>query len=453
VAARPSARPLWRSEDHGAPICIDARELGLQQTGERWIGPFLDANRPALARLQLRPRVEAQRGVRLLLEPGARIGAAPVLHPASRRVVAGVLVTPRVRWPHLGAVLDRLGFAVEPTVGGLPAVPGSAREVPAWVLAGPVLSRLEASLARIRRGFVERTEERRAPRGRVDWQAYATRSVPSGAWDRLRCTFPEPDRDPEFTAAARWTVDRLADALAPFAAEPIGRRLAQRAHLLAAALGQGPARRPSHGAVAPGISAFVAHALEAMGWVAEERGLGGARTLDGLAWDLDIDVVWEQWVGAFAVDVAQQLGLAPATTAHALRWSGVASMGSLRPDAVLRGPDRAVVIDAKYKRHLELLRRTGWRAAGDELRESHRADLHQVLAYAALQPERRVDAVLAYPWQHDRAHEPPRGVARLAVGDRRVRVVLAGLPFGFDGPDQRDRTIAAWRAMLAAGEI
>jgi 5-methylcytosine-specific restriction endonuclease McrBC regulatory subunit McrC len=128
-------------------------------------------------------------------------------------------------------------------------------------------------------------------------------------------------------------------------------------------------------------------------------------------------------------------------------------MGSLRPDAVLRGPDRAVVIDAKYKRHLELLRRTGWRAAGDELRESHRADLHQVLAYAALQPERRVDAVLAYPWQHDRAHEPPRGVARLAVGDRRVRVVLAGLPFGFDGPDQRDRTIAAWRAMLAAGEI
>ena len=35
-----------------------------------------------------------------------------------------------------------------------------------------------------------------------------------------------------------------------------------------------------------------------MGWVAEERGLGGSKSLDGLTWDLVVDEVWEAWVDA-----------------------------------------------------------------------------------------------------------------------------------------------------------
>ena len=53
----------------------------------------------------------------------------------------------------------------------------------------------------------------------------------------------------------------------------------------------------------------VADALEAMGWVADERGLGGARALDGLAWDLEVADVWEAWVRGFANALAPQLGL------------------------------------------------------------------------------------------------------------------------------------------------
>ena len=61
-----------------------------------------------------------------------------------------------------------------------------------------------------------------------------------------------------------------------------GRLLAGRARALQHDIGEGPLRRPST-AVAPAFEAFVADALEAMAWVADKRGFGGARALDGLA--------------------------------------------------------------------------------------------------------------------------------------------------------------------------
>ena len=138
-----------------------------------------------------------------------------------------------------------------------------------------------------------------------------------------------------------------------------------------------------------------------MGWVADARGLGGARALDGLAWDLEVADVWEAWVRGFANALAPQLGLRQpglVETRRPLRWEGgVASMGSLAPDVGLIGDHRVVWIDAKYKAHLSLLARHGWRGTTELVRDAHRADLHQALAYAALVDVDRVDTVLLYP--------------------------------------------------------
>ena len=62
---------------------------------------------------------------------------------------------------------------------------------------------------------------------------------------------------------------------------------------------------------------------------------------------------------------------------RALRWVGpVQSMGSLAPDVELRGAERVVWIDAKYKPHLQLLAHSGWTGVSEEIRREHRADLH-----------------------------------------------------------------------------
>jgi hypothetical protein len=68
------------------------------------------------------------------------------------------------------------------------------------------------------------------------------------------------------------------------------------------------------------------------------------------------------------------------------------SQRSLIPDVVLERSDVTVVLDAKYKRHLEEIERSGWRGVEDELREHHRDDPMQVLAYSTMFSSARVVA-------------------------------------------------------------
>jgi hypothetical protein len=437
---------LLRTEDQGDPVLVRADSIG--QVGDRWVAPFLDANRASLARLQMRAEVRTGGGVHVALHPGMRIGAVPLLSPSTRKVAAGLLVKPRFRWTAFGDVFQRTGFSVEPTLGAGPAVPGSAREVPAWILAAPVLRRLEAALKHERLGFTEIIEERASPRGRILWNPWTTRNVPSGRWHRFTCAFPEPQVDPVLLSNMRWTVRYLFDELARFSTDAPARTLLDRAARFEAHIGPGPAERPRAQEIAR-PHGFVGQAVESMLWVSERRGLGGGQSLDGLAWDLAVDRLWEEWVASFAADLAPRLGLIrQAHPRRPLRWTGsVDSMASLAPDVVLRSSARVVWIDAKYKAHVALLLRHGWSGLSDDVRAAHRADLHQALAYASLADVERVDTVLAYPALGDTL---PAAEATLPSGRKRVRVVLASLPFGFRGPDDRERALERWRALLAA---
>ena len=451
MAAVSSSRPLLKAHDHGEPISIHAQHIGV--SGDRWVEPFLAANAAGLRRLGLHHEIRVDPVLRVMLKPGPRIGAVPLLSPGTRKVAAGLLIEPRFRWAALGAVFNAIGFSVEPSLGGAQPVPGSAREVPPWMLAGPVIERIAALLRHRRRGFVEREETRTSPRGRVDWTTWATAQVPRGAWATFPCCFSEPDDDPDLFASVRWTLSRLTEDLSSVAWSPAARYLLGRAAELRSVVGNGALRRPSSSWSQAGASAWVSEALEAMTWVAEERGLGGARSLDGLAWDLSIDAVWEAWIVAFTADLGRQLGMTASpfqASRRPLRWHGPAqSMGALVPDVELRGAERVVWVDAKYKAHLELLYRRGWSGLSDEVRADHRADLHQALAYASLADAPQVDTLLVYPdvGAEDRF---PATVATVTSGRRRVRLVLAAVPFGYRNPEHKERCLRSFREVLAA---
>ncbi len=445
----PALRPLLRCSDQGSPVALRSDMLGLE--GDRWVEPFLDANRLQLGRLGIRTEVQARRGIQILLHPGNRIGAVPLLSPSTRRVVAGLMVEPRFKWTALGAVFQSIGFEIEPTIGGAPQVPGSAREVPPWLLAAPVLRRIEALLAHQRRGFIQRQEERTAPRGQIEWHRWSTRNVPNGKWTTFPCRFPDPANDPELAAAVRWTLHRLREELGTVSDALVGRLLVEKTLDLDVLVGSGPSLPPRSGQFS-GESAFIAEAVEAMGWVAEERGLGGSRALDGLAWDVNIDEIWEAWVTTFFTALAPTLGLRSQQrgTMRRLNWQGgLQSMGHLAPDMAMHGLDRHVWVDAKYKSHLNLLARHGWTGLGETTRDAHRADLHQALAYSSLVPDDQVDTILVYPQLGDDGQRRPFATSTFTQGRRRIRLILGGLPFGFRGPAHREEALSRWREALA----
>jgi len=463
LAAQPARRALLVGEDHGEAIKVEPMHLGVPSgRGESssWIDPFLAANRQELERLALVPEVRpGGSSASLYLTPGARIGAVALRSPATRRAVAGLVVKSRFGWASTGRVLAAVGFRVEPSVGGGTLVPGSAREIPPWILAGPVLSRLSELLANLRRDFALVSVHRTRPRGRVDWSEYGRLALPRGAWQRFLCTFPDLVADPELLAAARWTLSRVIADLERGDASLVGRSLLERAHWLATRVGPGPARRPDAHLVPPSavLPPWLTAAVEGMCWVADERGLGGSRTLDGLPWSLEVDRLWEAWVETLIGDVAPRLGARlevgrRGETSRPLDWTGTArSLSRLVPDLVLRFPGRAVCIDAKYKRHYESLRERRWERLEETMKEAHRADVHQALAYAAVAPEAAVDTALVYPLRGQRECAAASvSMAAVGSGSRRLRLLLVGIPFGFRGPSERDATLALLERSLRA---
>jgi hypothetical protein len=448
------APPLKKLVDQGGNESVTHEEVGAADP-IGWPEPFLAANREALERLAIETavRVERTRAV-VVLTSGDRLGAVPLRSPVTRKVTAGLLVSPRFGWSSVGRVLGEVGFRVEPDVGGLALVPGSAREVPPWVLAGPVVARLAAVIDRLSRTFVPTVAERESPRGTVDWGAYARNSLPSGRWTVFRCAYSDLSDDPDFVAALRWTLRRVRQDLEPSSDVVIARRLLERIEQLLRRLGPGPTQRPRPGELAPAFgSDWMRMALEAVAWVRDERGLGGARALDGLPWSLGVSAVWEAWVESFLSPLALRMGgrlttARQGTTRRPLVWrTPTRSLGHLAPDFLLELPGSVVGIDAKYKDHLQRIEHLGWYGVAERMRESHRADLHQALAYASLVDARRVDTFLVYPQERDR-QEPRMAIAEIAAGERHVRLGLASIPFGFHGTADREAVTSLWEWTL-----
>jgi 5-methylcytosine-specific restriction endonuclease McrBC regulatory subunit McrC len=192
----------------------------------------------------------------------------------------------------------------------------------------------------------------------------------------------------------------------------------------------------------PYLANTLRRGLQAIGWIVEERGLGGTDTSDGLAWSWPLDVLWEHYVESHYRSETRITGATIRVgrlgeTIFPIRWrqSLQPSLSQLVPDLVIQHGHEIHVVDAKYKAHFADLDEHGWREFQDNERSAHRADVHQVLAYAGLFDAEHVTATLAYPLRREtyfalaeRGHD--RSIASVFHGNREVKLELRGLPFG-----------------------
>ena len=454
AGAAPEQGRLHKATDHGRPVVLAPDAFAPVQRGGGW-GPFVDSflrkNQDALAKLDVTASIRSAPtgGVSLVLTPGGHAGAIPLRSAQTGHVTGGFLVEPRFGWSGVGRVLVATGWSAAPEILDFPLVPGSGREVPPWVLAGPVLQRLAELLRCLRRGYRTAEQTLLAPRGRIVWTRYIAESLTRGRPDRVPCRFPDLGTDPLLRGMVRWALERVrTDLNGVGGADLIARLLVAAAEDLLHGLLDAPAVTPSRahrdrlGRGDRLLEASLHRGLEALGWVADERGLGGGREMDGLAWSTPLDVLWERYVeSSIRRDAALEGGTVRVgrsrETLVPLQWSDPThrSMGHLLPDMVVTYRDRIDVIDAKYKAHLAELDDQGWRAFTDDAREAHRADVHQALAYASLFDAPEVRATLVYPlrertWSVLKARGRDRSVAEVFSGRRRVKLELRGLPFG-----------------------
>lgn len=443
-------------EDHGTFRRSAVEFFGLTGNGAprdpsaaagRLAEQFVHHNRSILAALDVHiDRDYDGRDVSLLIRSGSAVGAVPLYSPTSAQPDYGLVVQPRFPWMGIGPMLSEMGWRVGPSPLRLPLLRRSERRVPPWVLSSMVLVRMNALLDSLDRRFEVVAEDRSAPRGSIDWGLYATTRLPRAHVLSIPCCFPDLRDDRQLKGAVRYTVEKQLRSLETQVEHgafvhrllAFGRHIQSRVHSV-------PVHIPTRGT----LDAWLRRPLRAqqfldgvqgIQWTAEDRGLAGISDLLGIPWRMPMDAFFEAWVETMLRRVAQQTGGRLSVgrmreTVHALNWQPTysGSQRALIPDFSIVFDGVTVIIDAKYKRHLEELESHSWARVESDLRDQHRHDLLQVLAYAALATTPNVIACLAYPcdatrWNSLRQRGRLHHHAEITVGARTVRLWLTAVP-------------------------
>ncbi len=431
-------------------------------------GQFIAQNRSLMSLLDVRiEQIYDGHDLRLGIHSGNAVGAIPLVSPSTARPDYGLVVQPRFPWAGIGPMLSEMGWRVAPTPLRLPLLRRSERRVPPWVLSSMILLRLKTLLDSLDRRFEITTELRSAPRGSVQWTSYANRSLPRANFLSMPCTFPDLRDDRLLKGAIRHAVERQLRALGSQreqgafihtlieAAEQLLRRVQSVPPYMPSPVTLGAwMQRPMR------TEPFV-NGLQAIEWTVEERGLAGLSDLEGIPWALPMDRFFEAWVETVFRLIAVRTGGKiragrKRETVHPLTWEPpyLGSQKSLVPDLWIEWATTTLIVDAKYKRHWEELQRRTWINVEEEIREHHRNDLLQVLAYANLPRTPRVIACLVYPcsahdWRSLGERQRLIHRAELTTGARSISLWLTAVPMATTLEPIAQRLAACLRPLTA----
>jgi 5-methylcytosine-specific restriction endonuclease McrBC regulatory subunit McrC len=155
---------------------------------------------------------------------------------------------------------------------------------------------------------------------------------------------------------------------------------------------------------------------------------------------MSMEQFFEAWIETLVSRVAHQIGGTVRTgrerqTVVPIWWEPpyLGSQKSLIPDLVIEREGTTIIVDAKYKEHWEEMQKRRWSDLEEELRERHRTDLLQVLAYSTVAHTPRILVCLVYPcdeerWISLRARDHLVHRASLPMTERRVELILLAFP-------------------------
>ncbi len=410
---------------------------------------FIERNQKTLGQFKIDARVDFDGNrVYVVFQSGSTIGAFPLVSPLSGKPDVSLIVRPRFGWTGLGAALGSSGFKIIPQILPISLLPKTEREIPSWVLSAAVLPRLRAMIQRLTRKFEIVDDVRTAPSGTVDWATYATQMMPTMQFLRVPCRHPDLVSDRELQAAVHFTLQKQLSSLeSQREAGFVVFELMQLCTTLLRAVDGVPPRQPSPRHMeswfrTPLAAATFYEGLDAIKWTTDETGLGGMTDWRGLPWAMSMEQFYEAWVETIFERFTRRFGgllkvgrRRETITPIAWEQAYLGSQKFLLPDLVIEQEDRVIYVDAKYKDHWEELRQHRWMDLEAEIRERHREDLLQVLAYSSLSDKKSTTACLAYPctgdtWSSlkDRGLLSHRGA--IYAGRRKIELVLVAVPMG-----------------------
>lgn len=409
---------------------------------------FLRINRPYLNRLDAQANLSySGDAVNISVKSNTKIGAVPLFSPITNKNEYSLVIKPRFGWNGVGPVLSRTGFRYLPEILKIPQLRISEAHIPPWVLSTVVLSRIENLIKKLDRRFEMITETNPIPKGTVDWSDYAVNKVPKAKILAFKSTYSDLVDNRLVKSFIKDTLMRQKQSL-----------LTQRDFgvfvlllidycdsMLQQLVGISPVK-PSplqlnsllHQTIE---TDFYAEGIQAIQWTSEEKGLAGLGDLHGLPWSMNMEVLFESYLESIFSQISNKIGGSIKTgrlreTIIPIDWDPpiVGSQKSLIPDIVFSRDDDIYIFDAKYKDHWEDLNIKSWNNLEDVIRERHRSDLLQILAYTTGVTQKNINCCLVYPCKKDTWNsllKRKRHIhkAQISRGSKRINVFLTAIPF------------------------
>lgn len=147
------------------------------------------------------------------------------------------------------------------------------------------------------------------------------------------------------------------------------------------------------------------------------------KTNEKLAWRMDYAEFFERYVQYLLRDVSVKKGARTIDNPHYVaktQRKPTWSLGYLEPDLIIQKNELQIVVDAKYKSHI-----FNWNDRSDDLKETFRHDLHQILAYCSFNNMPTKQAMLVYPFT-DFTYHKMKLTSPLSRTD--ADVYLVGIP-------------------------
>lgn len=120
------------------------------------------------------------------------------------------------------------------------------------------------------------------------------------------------------------------------------------------------------------------------------------KSYEQLAWRMNYSEFFERYVQYIMNNVARKKGARTKSNPHfqiSTTYHPAWGLSYIEPDLVLELENKQVMVDAKYKSHI-----FNWENGNDELKETFRHDLHQILAYCSFSSNANKMAILVYPY-------------------------------------------------------
>lgn len=141
------------------------------------------------------------------------------------------------------------------------------------------------------------------------------------------------------------------------------------------------------------------------------------------SWRIDFSLLFEKYVQFIFNQISLEIGAIQLNNYKIRRsshFSPLWSLNYLEPDIMLMKNNLDIVIDAKYKSHLFNLKSTT-----EQLKEEHRKDVHQLLAYTAFTKNKNKVGVLCYPYSEQYISELDY---IFPFSNTTSKIVLLGIP-------------------------